>query len=229
MVSLFGRGFDSRQLHNPANDKPLILNGLAALVLPALRLLPVRLEDGMEYCSAKNLLSAMRKLRLKRTLTFGEEYSIESLFHESVHAGKVKRKDKNKVMTKAQKKAEKKARIRAEKDANTDTIIGSYEEKIRETCTQLYAREQYLIIMREYGVEAVNYERIKYEGLGYSRECDRLRGFFTKDGEIQVGELINIADKSISSEDTLKLKMRRLGMKENEIEEYLFKAYYKSN
>lgn len=188
-----------------------------------------RLEDEMEYCSATNLLSAMRKLQNKKTLSFGEEYSIESQFHESVHAGKVKRKDKIKLKTKAEKKAEKKARIRAKKEANTEVKIGSYEESIREVCTQLYARERYLITMKEYGVKAINYEKIKYEGLGYSRECDRLRGFFTKNGKIQVGELINIANKTINSEDVLKLKMRQLGMKEEKIEEYLIKAFFKSN
>ncbi len=188
-----------------------------------------RLEDGTEYCSATNLLSAMRKLRNRRTLTFGEEYSIESLFHESVHAGRVKRKDKIKIKTKTQKKAEKKARIRAEKKANTDVEIGTHEENIREVCTQLYARERYLIIMKEYGVKAINYEKIKYEGLGYSRECDRLRGFFTKNGKIQVGELINIANESINSEDVLKLKMRQIGMKEEKIEEYLLKTFFKSD
>ena len=80
--------------------------------------------------------------------------------------------------------------------------------------------------MKEYGVDAVNYEKIKYEGLGYSRECDRLRGFFTKNGKIQVGELINIASNSTNSKDVLKLKMRLLGMKEEEIEEYLLKTFF---
>ena len=80
--------------------------------------------------------------------------------------------------------------------------------------------------LKQYGVKAVNYKNVKYEGLGYSRECDRLRGFFTKDGHIQVGELINIANNSASSEDVLKLKMRLLGMKEEEIEEYLLNTFF---
>ena len=35
MVSLFGRGFDSLQLHNPLISKPLIHNGLAAFFMPS--------------------------------------------------------------------------------------------------------------------------------------------------------------------------------------------------
>ena len=35
MVSLFGRGFDSLQLHTPSKFKPLIPNGLAAFLCRA--------------------------------------------------------------------------------------------------------------------------------------------------------------------------------------------------
>lgn len=52
--------------------------------------------------------------------------------------------------------------------------------------------------MEAYGVKPVNFERIKTDGLGYNLECSKLRGFFTKDHELQIGELINIANETES-------------------------------
>ena len=43
---------------------------------------------------------------------------------------------------------------------------------------------------------------------------------------IRVTALINIANKSINSEDVLKLKMRLLGMKKEAIEEYLLNTFF---
>ena len=155
-----------------------------------------KLEDGTIFCPADNLRSAISKLRKGETLDFSEEYSIESLFHESVHAR-----------------------------ATRKTVItaGSMDEKIAETCTQLYARDRYVKILKAYGVEPINFERIMTDGLGYNLECSKLRGFFTKDGTLQVGELINIANETESGTRIMIKKLMRMGMEKNDAENFLLK------
>ena len=155
-----------------------------------------QLEDGTVFCPAENLQSAIKKLQKGNTLDFYEEYSIESLFHESVHA-----------------RATRKSVI----------IAGSMDEKIMETCTQLYARDRYVKILKAYKVEAVNFERIMTDGLGYNSECSKLRGFFVKNGELQVGELINIANETESGTRIMMKKLMGMGLKEEDAENVLLK------
>lgn len=137
------------------------------------------LDNGKEFCPANELLGAFRNLNQGKTLTFNQEYAIEALFHESIHARSL-----NKIIVRA------------------NTI----EEVIHETCTQLYARNNYTKILKIYGVEPVNFERIKYEGYGYNETCRMLRPFFTKNSILQTGELINIANQT---EDGLKFLMKK--------------------
>lgn len=128
-----------------------------------------QLENGQRFCPVEDLKSAITKLKSGKTLNFLEEYSIECLFHESIHA-------------------------RATKIFNI--VSGSLNEKIVEVCTQLYARERYVKILQAYNINAINFDRIKYEGLGYNLECSKLRPYFIKDNKLQVGELINIANET---------------------------------
>lgn len=153
-----------------------------------------QLEDGTVFCPAESLRLAISKLQKGETLDFCEEYSIESLFHESVHA-----------------RATRKAVI----------LAGSMDEKIMETCTQLYARDRYVKIVKAYKVDAVNFERIKTDGLGYNLECSKLRGFFTKNGELQVGELINIANETESGTRIMMKKLMGMGMEEKKARKLL--------
>lgn len=134
-----------------------------------------KLSDGTVFCPANDLNSAFHKLKDGKTLTFNEEYSIECLFHESVHAQASQR---------------------------IIAPVGSLGDIIFESCTQLYARERYTQILDLFNVEAINAERIRYDGLGYQKECNLIRGVFTKDGIIQIGELKGIANRN---EDAVKM------------------------
>ena len=155
-----------------------------------------QLEDRTVFCPTENLRSAIRKLQRGDTPEFNEEYSIESLFHESVHARATRK---------------------------TAIIAGSMDEKIMETCTQLYARDRYVKILKAYKVDAVNFERIMTDGLGYNSECSKLRGFFIKNGELQVGELINIANETESGTRIMMKKLIGMGLKEENALKLLIK------
>ena len=109
-------------------------------------------------------------------MTFNEEYAIEALFHESVHS-KIKKEASN-----------------------------TLQNKILEICTQLYARNNYSKIIRSYGKLPKHFESIQTGGYGYKEGCNLLRRFFTKDGELQIGELINVVN---GTEDGIK-KLRNL-------------------
>jgi hypothetical protein len=64
-----------------------------------------------------------------------------------------------------------------------------------------------------YGREPSHFREIRKEGLGYKKSCDLLRGLFSNEnGEIQIGELINIVNES---EDGLKIVMGKLGIKKS--------------
>ncbi len=77
--------------------------------------------------------------------------------------------------------------------------------------------------MKAYGVKLVNLERIKTDGLGYNVECSKLRGFFTKEGMLQVGELINIANETESGTRIMVKKLMKMGMEEEEALKILIK------
>lgn len=124
------------------------------------------MDNGTNFCPALDLSNALKKLRgeLKGDLTFNEEYAIEALFHESVHS-------------------------RMKKEASI-----TLQNNILEICTQLYARNNYPKIIKHYGKLPKHFEAIQTSGYGYKDGCNLLRKFFTKDGELQVGELINVAN-----------------------------------
>ena len=92
-----------------------------------------------------------------------------------------------------------------------------------ETCTQLYARDRYVKILKAYKVDAVNFERIKTDGLGYNLECSKLRGFFTNNGRLQIGELINIANETESGTRIMMKKLIGIGLKEEDALKLLIK------
>lgn len=147
------------------------------------------------FCPSENLLSAFQKLKNKDTLTFNEEYAIESLFHESIHS-------KAKFIDKIEKY--------------------SLDEAIMESCTQLYARERYIKILNHYGVEAVNHDDIRKYGYGYDRNCNLLRRVFTKDDVLQLGELINIANGSDNGYKALtRVLIKRFKFEQDDIDKLM--------
>lgn len=137
-----------------------------------------RMDDKTTFCPARDIMSAFNKLKRKEQLTFTEEYSIESLFHESVHSRYLSGKF----------------------EANPLSDI------MMEGCTQLYARERYTKILKHFKASAHHYDEIRINGYGYRDIVDILRPYFTKDGKLQIGELINIA---IGEEDGIK-KLSRM-------------------
>lgn len=143
-----------------------------------------KINEGVEVCAAKDLRNAIRKLSNKEPMSFVEEYMIETLYHENVHS------------------------ISKIKGGNKNTI----DEILEETCTQLYAREKYVNILKRFDKKPGHYTEIKYNGLGYRNQCDALRPFFEKKGEIQVGELINIANGSESGQKILTKKLKEKGI-----------------
>jgi hypothetical protein len=150
--------------------------------------------DGHAYCPARELASAFSKMTTQQALSFLEEYSLENIYHEGIHSrstGIVK------------------------------ITAFSIDEKIMESCTQLYAREKYTKILDIYNTKALHFDKIKYEGLGYHDKCNILRKHFEKDGQIQVGELINIANESVSGKDILIKKLKEKKMSKNEIRSFL--------
>ena len=148
-----------------------------------------------EFSPASSLASAFKKLTQKKEIEFMEEYMIEMMYHESIHA-------------------------RATKMYNVR--VGTIDEAIMETCTQLYARQKYKKIVSSYGVNAVNFQDIQIGGLGYQKKCNILRPFFTKNGELQIGELINIANETEGGVKIIKKKMKQYGMSDMEIKRFLF-------
>ena len=61
------------------------------------------------------------------------------------------------------------------------------------------------------------------DGLGYNSECSKLRGFFIKNGELQVGELINIANETESGTRIMMKKLIGMGLKEENALKLLIK------
>ena len=60
-------------------------------------------------------------------------------------------------------------------------------------------------------------------GLGYNSECSKLRGFFVKNGELQAGELINIANETESGTRIMMKKLMGMGLIEEDSENLLLK------
>ncbi|MBO7255155.1 MAG: hypothetical protein J6U79_02110 [Paludibacteraceae bacterium] len=87
-----------------------------------------KMDNGTIFCPANDLHNALNKLKgiKKGKLTFNEEYAIEALFHESVHS-KIKTPTTNPLQT-----------------------------RILEICTQLYARNNYVRILRFYNKEPLH-------------------------------------------------------------------------
>lgn len=153
-----------------------------------------KINDGTEVCAARDLRNALKKLSNKEPMSFVEEYMIETLYHENVHSRAVGLPIREKSIL--------------------DTVI-------EETCTQLYAREKYVNVLKKYGRAPEHFYDIRHNGLGYREQCEKLRAYFTKNGEIQVGELINIANGSSKGGDILLGKLIKLGMSEREANIFL--------
>lgn len=152
------------------------------------------LDDGSIFSPAEELLSAFRKIKTGTSLSFNEEYMIESLFHESVHASL------GVVLNRLE--------------------IGTISERLLETTTQLYARAKYRIILDAFGVDAVNYSRIQTGGLGYQQECNALRRLFTKDGKLQLNEVFQYAKKEKNIISLIN-KMKSMGYSQSERKEVI--------
>ena len=76
------------------------------------------------------------------------------------------------------------------------------------------------------GKTAEHFTEIKYNGLGYRDICDVLRPFFEKEGKIQIGELINIAN---GTEDGKKIMLRKIKEKyttEEDVKKRLSRILY---
>lgn len=146
-----------------------------------------KMDNGTIFCPANDLHNALNKLKgiKKGKLTFNEEYAIEALFHESVHS-KIKVPTTNPLQT-----------------------------RILEICTQLYARNNYSRILLLYNREPLHFNAIQTNGYGYKEGCNLFRKFFTKDNQLQVGELVNIAN---GTEDGVKKLLKKF--KELNISEY---------
>ena len=142
-----------------------------------------RINKDMEICAAKDLRNAIRKLSNKEPMSFVDDYMIETLYHENVHSGGTGNYKK-----------------------------GSLNQILEETCTQIYAREKYVNILKRFDKKPEHFTEIKYNGLGYRNQCDAIRPFFEKGGEIQVGELINIANGSESGQKILTKKLKEKGI-----------------
>lgn len=157
-----------------------------------------KMSNGTIFSPSENLRDALIKLKRGETLTFNEEYSIESLFHESVHS-----KSKNKVEIKK----------------------GTQHEAIMEACVQLYARDRYTKIMKTYGVNPINFAKIQTDGYGYQRQVSMIRELFTKEGNLQVGELINIANETEDGVRIINMKLKKKGYSKIDILDFwdLFK------
>lgn len=147
-------------------------------------------SDGETYCPARELHSAFQKLKNKKELNFYEEYAIESLFHESMHS------------------------------RFNYTWGGNIDASINEICTQLYARENYPSILSTFGVDAVNQDDIRRNGLGYHDGCNHLRRYFTKDNEVDSQMLLTMLLSENKYESLIKL-LTSLEVKPKEIKELL--------
>lgn len=147
-----------------------------------------KMDNGTIFCPANDLHNALNKLKgiKKGKLTFNEENAIEALFHESVHS-KIKKQPTNVL-----------------------------ESQILEICTQLYARNNYVRILRFYNKEPLNFNAIQINGYGYKDGCNLLRKFFTKDNQLQVGELVNIANGTEDGVKKLLNKFKELNMSKQE-------------
>ncbi len=150
------------------------------------------LDDGTIFSPTEELLSAFRKLKSGSSLTFLEEYMIESLYHEGVHASL------GIVLSRME--------------------MGTISERLLETTTQLYARSKYKVILDSYGIEAVNFAKIQTGGLGYQQECNALRKVFTQNGKLQIDEVYRYAKKEKNIISLLE-KMKSMGYSKSEIKE----------
>ena len=146
------------------------------------------MDNGSLFCPANDLFNAFKKLNgvVKGDLTFNEEYAIEVLFHESIHT---------------------RQHIPAT-NYLSNTIL--------EVCTQLYARNNYVKILSKYGRKPSHFELIKTNGYGYKLGCNILRKYFTKDGILQIGELVNIANGTEDGVKTLLKKFREYNVSKEE-------------
>lgn len=123
--------------------------------------------DGVKFCPFEQLYNALKKLNSGQRLDLYEEYTIEGLYHESIHD-------------------------RAIGIANITKIP---QFKMLETCTQIIAREEYIAILEHYGVKSLYQDEIIENGIGYRNNCVLVRDFFSDaSGNVDMDEIRKIAD-----------------------------------
>ncbi|MBP3716490.1 MAG: hypothetical protein J6I79_03190 [Paludibacteraceae bacterium] len=123
----------------------------------------------------RELQSAMDKLMSKEPMTFNEDYSLECLFHESVHANKAGLKS---------------------------SAYTPINYKLIEGCTQIYARQNYVKILDAFGTKSAHFNTIKYAGYGYKELVNKLRPFVTdKNGNLLENDVLKIAHEESYPKD----------------------------
>ena len=85
---------------------------------------------------------------------------------------------------------------------------------------QMYAREKYVKILEYYGVKPINFDKIRTEGYGYKESVAKLRALFTKNDELQIGEIINIANETENGLRIIEKKLKQMGYTKEEIRKY---------
>ena len=180
-TNLFPKNLKIAFNDNPTDGTLMAMNvSEGTLVISQARF---NMGNGAVFSPAENLRDAIAKLKVGKPLSFNEEYAIECLFHESVHS-----------------KATKKINIEK----------GTQREAIMEASVQLYARDRYVRILNSYNVEPVNFSDIQINGYGYKHQVNAIRDLFTRDGKLQTGELVNIANET---EDGIKIVNKKLKAK----------------
>ena len=99
------------------------------------------------------LLSALNKIRDKQEMTFDEEYSLESFYHEIMHC-----KAKKYEVLKAHYK-------------------GDFKRTAMETINQFVSRHEYHKFIQRLGGEAIHQDKVLDNGSGYKLWVERFREF----------------------------------------------------
>lgn len=112
----------------------------------------------LKYSPYTLLKTALDKIRKNVDLTFEEEYSIESFYHEILHC-KAKQWEKLKPHYK-----------------------GDYKRTAMETVNQFVSRHEYKGFIERLGGKALNQQQVLDNGIGYSNWVGRFRDFIKASG-----------------------------------------------
>ena len=125
-----------------------------------------KMVNGDKFCPARELLSAISKRYTKQPLTFNEEYAIESLYHEGVHAHYPKQMEWMR------------------KDYLRSIIM--------EASTQLYARNYYPKFLKALKLTQRHFDSIQTNGYGYNDLCKILRPYVVNKDTFLVNQINGI-------------------------------------